>query len=359
MSDHLLMASLSLKKGAFNATTTQDGDIGGYPATFTYTFEGNVHGVNPSGAARIAGMFRETITYTDTTARTCTSNNQSWTAARDTQPTQTASAPPVGSYTGGNPQNGAPVTFYVSADQKSLQDVSIPTVYLACTPGGATMANHLGMPSVALTNGAFDATTTQDGDLGGYPAVFTCSKGNVHGVNPSGAARIAGMFVETISYTDTTARTCTSNEQSWTAARDAQPTQTASAPPAGTYQGSNPQNGSPVTFSVSSDQTSLQNVTIPTVYLACAPGGATMSDNLAIASVALTNGAFNTTATASGTVSGHPATFTYTFEGNFHGVNVSGAARAAGMFVETITYTDTAARTCTSNDQSWTASLTS
>jgi hypothetical protein len=233
-------------------------------------------------------------------------------------------------------------------------------VYLTCTPGGATTSDHLGMPAVALTDGAFDTTTTQDGVIGGYPATFTYTfEGNVHGVNPSGAARIAGTFVETITYTDTTARTCTSNEQSWTAARDAQPTQTDSAPPAGTYQGTNPQNNDPVTFSVSSDQTSLQNVSVPTVYLSCAPGGATMSDHLVIPSVSLTNGAFNTTTTASGTVSGHPATFTYTFEGNFHGVNESGAARAAGMFQETITYTDTAARTCTSNNQSWTASLTS
>jgi precorrin isomerase len=360
MTDHLLMAAVALKKGSFDATTTQDGVIGGYPATFTYTLEGNVHGVNPSGAARIAGMFRETITYTDTTARTCTSNNQSWTAARDTQPTQTASAPPVGSYTGRNPQNAYPVTFYVSSDQKSLQDVSIPVVYLTCTPGGATMTDHLGMAAVALTNGAFDATTTQDGVIGGYPATFTYTlEGNVHGVNPSGAARISGMFVETITYTDTAARTCTSNEQSWTVARDAQPTQTASAPPAGNYQGANPQNGYPVTFSVSSDQATLQNVSVPVVYLACTPGGATMTDHLAIASVALTNGAFNTTATQSGLISGHPATFTYTFEGNFHGVNASGAARAAGMFQETITYTDNAARTCTSNNQSWTTSLTS
>jgi hypothetical protein len=360
MNDHLLIDTVALKNGAFNTTTTQQGVIGGYPATFTYTLEGNVHGVNPSGAARMAGMFRETITYTDTTARTCTSDNQSWTAARDTQPVQTASAPPTGSYSGTNPQNGWPVTFYVSPDQKSLQDISIPLVYLTCTPGGATMNDHLGMPAVALTNGAFNTTTTQQGVIGGYPATFTYTlEGNVHGVNPSGAARISGMFVETITYTDTTARTCTSNNQSWTVARDAQPTQTASAPPGGNYSGTNPQNGWPVTFSVSSDQASLQNVSVPLVYLDCAPGDATMNDHLAIASVPLTNGAFNTTTTQTGLVSGHPATFTYTLEGNVHGVNPSGAARMAGMFVETITYTDTTARTCTSNDQSWTASLTS
>jgi hypothetical protein len=49
---------------------------------FTYTFRGNFHGVDPSGAARAAGTFRESVTYTDTTARSCTSDDVSWTASR-------------------------------------------------------------------------------------------------------------------------------------------------------------------------------------------------------------------------------------------------------------------------------------
>src|SRR5215469_7774835 len=51
----------------------------------------------------------------------------------------TAAHPPVGSYTGTNPQNTFPIFFYVSADRTSVQDISIPTVYLTCTPGGATV----------------------------------------------------------------------------------------------------------------------------------------------------------------------------------------------------------------------------
>ena len=61
----------------------QDGTYAGKPAKFTYTFRGNFHGVAPSGAARAAGTFRETMTFTDSTKETCTSNTQSWTASRN------------------------------------------------------------------------------------------------------------------------------------------------------------------------------------------------------------------------------------------------------------------------------------
>ena len=77
------MAAVPLNSnGSFTATTTQTGVYNGYPAKFTYTFRGNFHGVGPSGAARAAGTFQETVTFTDTTKRTCTSNVQSWTATR-------------------------------------------------------------------------------------------------------------------------------------------------------------------------------------------------------------------------------------------------------------------------------------
>ena len=42
----------------------------------------------------------------------------------------TAAHPPVGSYTGTNPQNNEPITFYVSASRTSLQDISVPFVNL-------------------------------------------------------------------------------------------------------------------------------------------------------------------------------------------------------------------------------------
>jgi hypothetical protein len=359
--DHLGIASVPLKaNGSFSTTTTQQGVFSAFPATFTYSFQGNYDGVNASGVPTVTGRFSETIKYTSSTANVCTSNIQSWTATRDAQPAQPASAPPVGSYTGVNPQNGGAIDFYVSSDQKSLQDVSIPSVYLACTPGGGMTADHLGIASVPLAaNGSFSATTSQQGVFESVPATFAYTfQGNVHGVSPTGAARVAGMFQETVIFTNSKVNVCTSDDQSWTATRDVQPIQPSSAPPAGSYTGVNPQNGGAIEFYVPSNRKSLQDVSIPSVYLACTPGGGMTADHLDIASVPLAaNGSFSATTTQQGVFEGVPATFTYTFQGNFHGVNPSGAARAAGMFRESVTFTNSKANDCTSNDQSWTASL--
>ncbi len=208
--------------GSFTATTTQTGVYAGYPAKFTYTFRGNVHGVDPSGAARVAGTFRETMTFTDSAARTCTSNTQSWTAGRDTQPPQTTARPPAGGYTATNPQTGWPITFSVSSSKTRLQDTSIPTVELNCAPGDASIAEPFAIAAIPLkSNLSFTATTTKTGVYAGHPAKFTYTfGGNFHGVAPSGAARAAGTFRETMTFTDSTARTCTSNTQSWTATRN-------------------------------------------------------------------------------------------------------------------------------------------
>ena len=346
--------------GSFAATTTETGVYAGHRATFTYTFRGNYQGLNSSGVPTVSGAFKETMKFTDSTARTCTSGSQSWTAARDAQPPQTTSLPPVGSYTATNPQNNEPITFYVSASKTSLQDISIPFVFLDCAPpGDANPTLPLGIAAIPLkSNGSFTATTTQTGVYAGFPAKFTYTfRGNFHGAGPSGAARAAGTFRETMTFTDSAARTCTSNTQSWTAARDSQPPQPKSPPPAGGYTGTNPQNNEPITFSVSASRTRLQNISIPFVFLDCTPpGDANPTLPLGIAAASLKpSGAFTATTTKTGVYSGHPAKFTYTFRGNFHGVASTGAARAAGTFQETMTFTDSAARTCTSNAQSWTA----
>ena len=135
----------------------------------------------------------------------------------------TTSPPPAGSYTALNPQTNGAITFYVSSNQASLQDISIPTVYLKCAPGGASVTEPFGIATIPLaSNGSFTATTTQSGVYAGYPATFTYTfRGNFHGVAPSGAARAAGTFKETLTYANGTAYTCTSNTQSWTATRNA------------------------------------------------------------------------------------------------------------------------------------------
>jgi len=360
------IAAIPLKpSGSFAATTTETGAYAGHRATFTYTFRGNYQGRNSSGAPTFSGTFKEVMKFTDSAARTCTSGTQSWTATRDSQPPQTTTPPPVGSYSARNPQNGQPITFYVSASKTSLQDISIPFVGLDCTPpGDANPTEPLGIAAIPLKpNGSFTATTTETGVYAGFPAKFTYTfRGNFHGAGgPTGAARAAGTFRETMTFTDSTKRTCTSNTQSWTAARDAQPPQPKSPPPAGGYMGTNPQNGQPITFSVSSSRTRLQNISIPFVGLICSPpGDANPTEPLGIAKAALkSDGSFTATTTKSGVYLGHPAKFTYTFRGNFHGVATNGAARAAGTFRETMTFTDSTKRTCTSNTQSWTATRNS
>jgi hypothetical protein len=67
--------------GSFSATVTQTGLEGGAPVHFTYTFSGHFHGRNASNEERIAGMFREDISY-DGTSTTCTSGNQFWSATQ-------------------------------------------------------------------------------------------------------------------------------------------------------------------------------------------------------------------------------------------------------------------------------------
>ena len=158
----------------------------------------------------------------------------------------------------------------------------------------------------------------------------------------------------------TTATATAGTTATATGAGDAQPTQTTSPPPAGSYTGTNPQTGLAFSFYVSGSKTTLQDISIPLVNLACAPGGARLQDHLGIASTPLNaNGSFSATATQHGIYDGYPATYTYTFSGNFHGEAPSGAARAAGSFRETVAYTDGTAYTCTSDNQSWTATLAS
>ena len=171
-----------------------------------------------------------------------------------------------------------------------------------------------------------------------------------------GLVLAAGLFGAVVAGTAGTASAAVKAAVSPSLAAGAVAAVAAAHPPVGSYTATNPQNGEPVTFYVSAGQTSLQDISIPVVYLNCAPGDANISEPFPVASVPLkSDGSFTATATQAGVYAGNKATFTYTFRGNFHSVGPSGAARAAGTFRETMTFTDSAARTCTSNAQSWTA----
>ena len=215
------------------------------------------------GAPQLAGVLRESISYTDTPARDCTSNDQAWTADRDTHSAQPTTAPPPGLYSGSNTQ-GRPLTFFVSASGTAIQDVSVPTVGLGIVPDGATPFDKIQIASIDLNaDGSFTSTTNQTGVFGGHPATFTYHfRGHVHGLSPTGIPRLAGQMRESISYTDRPARDCTSNDQAWTADRDTQPAQPTTAPASGSYSGSNTQ-GRPLTFFVSASGTAIQDVSGP------------------------------------------------------------------------------------------------
>jgi hypothetical protein len=361
--DAIVLPAITLAaNGSFSTTSTQSGVWRGYPATFTYVFNGRVNGVDASGAARAAGLVRETLRFSDSTARTCTSNNVAWAVTREAQPSQPTTLPPRGSYSGNalGVNYGAPVKFYVSSNRTQLQDLSIPTLSLNCSPGGANVSSPVSIASIALNaDGSFRSTTVQSGVWNNNPATFTyVFRGHFHGVDSSGTPRAAGLVRETVTFTDTAAHTCTSNNLGWATARDAQPAQPTTLPPDGNYSGSaiDVNYGAPVTFTVSG--AILQTVSVPNVYMGCAPGTTTAFSPISVSSIVLNaDGSFSSTTTQSGVYSGHAATFTYVFNGHFHGVDHLGNARAAGQFSETLTFTDTAARTCMSNPHSWTATL--
>jgi len=54
----------------------------GVKAKFMYSIHGYFQGVNAAGAAAASGFFREDVVFADSTTRTCTSNDQFWTASR-------------------------------------------------------------------------------------------------------------------------------------------------------------------------------------------------------------------------------------------------------------------------------------
>ncbi len=350
--DHLQIADIAIAPdGSFTATTTQDGIFANAAAKFTSTFTGRLEG------ATFSGTFREDLTYVDGATHQCTSNDETWQATRSPQGTQTA--PPVapGSYTGSTLQ-GYGVSFFVTPDGGHLVDVALPTVRLGCAPGG-TPYDHLQIADIAIAaDGSFTATTTQDGVFAAAAAHFTYTfSGHYHGTTTAGAPVLAGQFREDVIYNDGTAYTCTSDDQTWSVVRANQGTKTAPPIAPGSYSGATLQ-GYGVSLIVSADSKHLQNVSLPTVRLGCTPAG-TPYDHLQIADIAIAaDGSFAATTTQDGVFAGAAAHFTYTFSGHYHGTTTTGASVLAGQFREDITYNDGTAHTCTSDDQTWSATHT-
>jgi hypothetical protein len=201
--------------GSLSSTTEQDGVIEHAPAHFAYTFSGHFHGAGSSGVPRVAGTFREDVTYGNGAKYTCTSNGQSWTINRDSIQSAPRFPPPAGLYSGGSPQ-GYGMSFEVSNDGSHIQNVSVSTVSLGCKPS-KFLLDPLAISEIPIAaDGAFHKTTEQEGIVEGVSAHFTYTfSGHFHGAGSSGKPRAAGTFREDITYENGTTYICTSNDQAW------------------------------------------------------------------------------------------------------------------------------------------------
>ena len=221
--DHLEILKTAIKRdGSFTATASQTGVFAGVKATFTYSVTGQFQKAAAGSAATAAGSYRQDIVFTDSATHKCTSNNQSWTAGRtsDPQPPPTAVIQP-GTYRGSH-VGGYPLTFAVSSGGPSMVNISIPTVFIACTPRGPyPSTDHLEILKTTIgPDGSFTATTSQNGVFAGKNAKFTYFfTGHFQGVTAAGVATASGVYRQDIVFTDTTTRTCTSNNQTWTVTR--------------------------------------------------------------------------------------------------------------------------------------------
>ena len=348
--------------GSFSTSTTETGVSGNAPVHITYTFSGHFHGRNSSDNERVAASSGRTQTYDGSVDQLAPPDDQYWSATWQTQGNQAALAPPAGSY-GGLTSQGWGATLYVSPDSSQLQDITLQSLALSCTPStpspNPSPNGSFYIASIPINaDGSFSTSTTETGVSGNAPVHITYTfSGHFHGRNSSDNERVAGVVRETLTY-DGSSTSCTSNNQYWSATWQTQGNQAALAPPAGSYGGLTSQ-GWGATLAVSSDSTQLQNITIQSVALACTPS--TPSPNpspyssFSVASIPINaDGSFSTTVTQTGVEGGAPVHITQTFSGHFHGRNSSDKERIAGLLRVDISY-DGASTFCTSNNQYWTA----
>ncbi|MGP0048456.1 MAG: InlB B-repeat-containing protein [Solirubrobacteraceae bacterium] len=353
--DHVQFASIAIDSdGSFNSgSVIETGVIANSPATFTYTMSGQFKGT------QVTGSLQEDITFDNGTTYSCTTSPQTWSATRDSQGTQTTPQP--GRYTVSSIYQAVESgSLYVSSDGTELQDVTVPTA-LACTPSYKDgIDDHVQFASIAIGgDGSFNSgSVAETGVIDNEPATFTYTfSGNFHGSTTAGVERIAGELSELITFNNGSQISCTTNPQTWLATRDSQGTQTTSPQPGSYTVSSTYQAVDPGSLYVSSDGTELQDVTVPT-YLACSPSYKDgIDDHVQFASIAIGgDGSFNSGSVAeTGVIDNEPATFTYTFSGNFHGSTTAGVERIAGELSELITFNNGSQISCTTNPQTWSA----
>lgn len=251
-------------------------------------------------------------------------------------------------------------TFFVAPGGRSVANIAISGVAIACTPAlsGAPTTDAIVIPKAAIRgNGSFVGKGSQRGLFAGFPATFTYSFAGRF--TPASTGKPAGatgtLREDVVLKADNVTHRCTTNTQSWTAAKTGPIPQRASLVQAGAYSLYN----SYRTFSVAPGKRSMVNIAIAGVAIACTPteAGVPTTDQIVIAQTPIRpDGSFAGKSSQSGVFAKAQAKFTYTFTGNFQGQDSSGNTTVAGQLREDIVFTDSAGtHVCTSNGQSWTA----
>jgi hypothetical protein len=112
-----------------------------------------------------------------------------------------------------------------------------------------------------------------------------------------------------------------------------------------------------ITFDVAPGGKSMLNVTQGD-ELTCRPSGA-FDDRFEMLQVAVQpNGSFHGTASQTGILSGNAATYSYTIAGHFEAATKTSAASAAGTYSESIKFAGGTLASCSTNQVTWTATLT-
>jgi hypothetical protein len=271
---------------------------------------------------------------------------------------QAVPRPPSGGYSGRNSQNGNGATLFVPADATSVVNFSIPAVNLVCKGGGGGgVTDHIWVLKAAIKSRAFATKTTQVGVVGFARAKFTYTvSGRFQGMASAGSATATGSYRVDITFPDVAGRTCTSNAQTWTVTR-ATPSAPKGPVAPGNYSGRNSLNGNGVTFTVPTGAATVVDFSLPAINLVCVGAGGVASQ-LKLGEVSIkADRSFASRTTQTGVINGASVQMTYFVTGTFQGVDASGAPTAAGVYREDIVFANPA-RTCTSNDQSWTTSRT-
>ncbi len=103
---------------------------------------------------------------------------------------------------------------------------------------------------------------------------------------------------------------------------------------------------------------SIRNISVAATAVACVPGGSRYQDLFWIPEATVkANGSFAATGSQTGVWAGYKASFSYSFMGNLEAATAKGPARGTGSLRENITYNNGTTYQCTTNNQTWSATL--